>query len=83
MWDDVFENALREHLPFVAPDEELTAGTPLRELGLDSLGVVELLATLESTYEVRFADDALRPESFDTPGVLWSTLSTVRDAQHA
>jgi acyl carrier protein len=83
MWDDDFENSLREHLPFIAPDEALTPGTPLRELGLDSLGVVELLAALESAYDVRFTDDALLPESFDSPGVLWSTLSKVRAAQHA
>jgi acyl carrier protein len=82
MWDDQFETLLRQHLPFIAPDEKLSSGSPLRDFGLDSLGTVELLAILEATYDVRFTDDALTPESFETPEVLWTTLSAVR-TQHA
>jgi acyl carrier protein len=82
MWDDEFEALLRQHLPFIAPDEKLSSGSPLRDFGLDSLGTVELLANLESRYDVRFTDDALAPESFETPKVLWATLSTMR-TQHA
>jgi hypothetical protein len=39
--------------------------------------VVELLATLESGYDVRFRDDALTMETFATPGVLWGVLSSM------
>lgn len=85
MWDDTFEKLLRQHLPFIEPDEKLSSGSPLRDFGLDSLGTVELLAALESTYEVRFTDDALTAESFQTPEVLWTTLTSLSAVrtQHA
>jgi acyl carrier protein len=82
MWDDQFEQLLRQHLPFMEPDEKMPASLPLRDFGLDSLGTVELLAALEATYDVRFTDDALTPAAFETPDVLWSTLAAVR-TQHA
>ncbi|MBP2327109.1 acyl carrier protein [Kibdelosporangium banguiense] len=77
MWDSKFDELLRQYLPYLAADEELTASVPLRELGLDSLAVVELLKALEDTYDVRFEDDALTLETFETPGVLWSALDNV------
>ena len=44
MWDNQFEELLRQYLPFLAADEQLSADTPLREFGLDSLAMVELLS---------------------------------------
>ncbi|KAB2346138.1 phosphopantetheine-binding protein [Actinomadura rudentiformis] len=75
MWDAQFEDILRGFLPFIEPDEELGADASLRDLGLDSLGTVELLALLEGTYGVRFVDDALTMETFATPATLWKTLT--------
>lgn len=75
--DDQFEAILRKFVPFLSADEPLTDDSVLRDLGLDSMGTVELLATLESSYGVRFTDDALSMENFATPGILWRTLSQV------
>ena len=50
MWDQRFEEILRAHLPFIEPDEELTPDAELRDLGLDSLAMVDLLAALEKGY---------------------------------
>ncbi|GAB2824990.1 hypothetical protein GCM10027073_63420 [Streptomyces chlorus] len=75
MWDDRFEELLRAFLPFSAPDDALTEDADLRDLGLDSLGTVELLTALEQAYDVRFVDEALTPETFATPGTLWAALS--------
>jgi nodulation protein F len=75
MWDQRFEEILREHLPFAEPDEELAPDTELRDLGLDSLAMVDLLAALEKGYDVRFRDDALKAETFRTAGALWTVLS--------
>ncbi|CAL9567750.1 hypothetical protein SUDANB58_04773 [Streptomyces sp. enrichment culture] len=83
MWDTKFEDLLRGFLPFLGADEPLTEDTGLRDLGLDSLGIVELLATLENEYGVRFHDDALGKETFETPGVLWKVLSGLRTEQAA
>ncbi|MFF4102634.1 phosphopantetheine-binding protein [Streptomyces sp. NPDC001903] len=73
-WDNNFEELLREYLPFLSADEPLEADTDLRAVGLDSLGVVELLGSLEGTYDVRFVDEALSLETFATPAVLWEQI---------
>jgi acyl carrier protein len=78
MWDEPFEQLLRKHLSLMEAGDVLTADTQLRDFGLDSLGVVELLSSLERAYHVRFVDDALHIDNFATPQVLWSTLSTMR-----
>ncbi|MCX4723206.1 phosphopantetheine-binding protein [Streptomyces sp. NPDC090052] len=75
MWDEQFEELLRKYLPFLGPHETLTADSGLRDLGLDSLGTVEMLASLETMYDVRFVDDMLTTETFATPGVLWAAVS--------
>ncbi|MFE2043049.1 acyl carrier protein [Streptomyces sp. NPDC059477] len=74
MWDAPFEQILRTFLPFLPPHEELDPDTELKDLGLDSLGTVQLLGTLEETYEVRFRDSALTMDTFRTPRVLWDTV---------
>lgn len=68
---------MRQFLPFLTAAENLTADASLRDLGLDSMGTVELLAALESGYRVRFRDEAMTMANFATPGVLWKTLSTM------
>jgi acyl carrier protein len=77
MWDSQFEVLLRRFLPYLSAQEPLEADAPLRDLGLDSLATVELLASLESSYRVRFADEALSLETFATPAILWRTLSAI------
>jgi acyl carrier protein len=74
MYDEQFEELLRRYLPFLPADEKLEKDLSLRDFGLDSLGTVELLSQLEGLYDVRFVDDALSPETFSTPGILWDTL---------
>lgn len=83
MWDQSFEDLLRGFLPFLGTDEPLTEDASLHDLGLDSLGIVELLAGLESGYDVRFQDDALGKETFETPAVLWKVLSGLLTEQAA
>jgi acyl carrier protein len=74
-WDSGFEDRLRQFLPFLGAGDRLAEDASLRELGLDSMGTVELLAVLESGYRVRFRDEALTMANFATPGMLWKTLS--------
>lgn len=75
MWDEQFETLLRSHLPFLEASEELVGDLSLREFGLDSLGVVDLLVSLEEAYDVRLRDDDLRMDTFAAPSVLWAALS--------
>ncbi|MFI6080953.1 acyl carrier protein [Streptomyces sp. NPDC051217] len=78
MWDESFEQLLRKQIPLLEPNEELTAELSLRDFGLDSMGMVSLLSSLEDMYGVRFVDDALNTDNFATPGTLWKTLDAMR-----
>ncbi|MEU7618043.1 phosphopantetheine-binding protein [Micromonospora rifamycinica] len=80
MWDQRFEAILRQHLPFLDAEEPLLGGTSLRDSGLDSLAMVELLATLESEYNVRFVDEAMSMETFATPQTLWGVMNEMLGA---
>jgi acyl carrier protein len=74
MWDERFEKLLRSHLPFLEEGEEVAGDLNLREFGLDSLGVVDLLVSLEETYDVHFLGEDLKMDTFAAPSVLWATL---------
>ncbi|MEU1486927.1 phosphopantetheine-binding protein [Streptomyces sp. NPDC005752] len=77
MWDAQFEEILRTFLPFLPPQEPLTTDEELKDLGLDSLGMVQLLGTLEEAYQVRFRDSALTMGTFRSAGVLWETVESM------
>lgn len=70
-WSQEFESALRAHLPGLEPSECLNGDVKLVRYGLDSMGTVTLLVALESALDVQFPDDALKPETFETAGMLW------------
>ncbi|MEU5629405.1 phosphopantetheine-binding protein [Streptomyces tendae] len=77
MWNEQFEEILRSHLPFLAKEQEIQEDDDLRDLGLDSMGMVGLIADLESGLSIRFADDMMRMENFATPGTLWRGLAAL------
>ena len=72
-----FEGLLRPFLPFLESDDPLNGDADLRDLGLDSLATVELLARLESHFGIRFTDDALRLETFATTRTLWQAVDSL------
>ena len=78
MLDPQFEALLRPSLVFLPAGAPLDAADNLSDYGLDSLGIVDLLASLESSYQVRFTDDALSMRTFATPGTLWEALTRLR-----
>lgn len=69
-----FQEILRAQLPFLG-DGDLDVTAELASLGLDSMGVVQLLASVEGHYDVELPDDILNEETFETVGSLWRTLS--------
>jgi len=77
MWNDKFQALLRRHLPFLSDSDELRADLDLREYGLDSMGVVDLLVSLESEFDIQLADDALSMDTFATPGALWAVVAGI------
>ncbi|MET9448441.1 acyl carrier protein [Streptomyces cinerochromogenes] len=75
MWNEKFEAILRSHLPFLPAGEPLAEDLELRDFGLDSMGMVEVLARLEKEFGTRFVDDAMNMSNFATPRTLWETLT--------
>jgi acyl carrier protein len=81
-WNDTFVQALREQLPELPAEGELTPATDLYDLGLDSLRSVQLLLALEDTWDISIPDDMLTAETFRTPGSLWTLVHTLDEQQH-
>jgi acyl carrier protein len=66
------KDTISEHLDVRIERDEIDTHTPLFEdgLGLDSVVLVELIALVEKTFDIKFSDDELNPESFCTVAVL-------------
>lgn len=81
-----FQDILRPHLPY-ADSADLASTHELASLGLDSMGVVQLLTDLEEGYEVELPDEILNEETFETVGSLWRAVSALappgRDADRS
>ncbi|TCK22295.1 phosphopantetheine-binding protein [Pseudonocardia endophytica] len=71
--DAKFQDILLAHLQH-ADTTELHESDDLSALGLDSMGVVQLMTDLEDTYEFVMPDEALTEETFATVGSLWRTV---------
>lgn len=71
-----FQTILRAHLPF-ADSGELAAEDSLSDLGLDSMGLVALMADLEDRYDVELPDEFLAETTFESVGALWQALLAV------
>lgn len=65
-----FESEIRQYLVdnfLFGDDKRLTDGESLLDAGvIDSTGILELIAHLESHYKIKVADDELIPENLDT-----------------
>lgn len=79
MWDSKFEGILRPHLPLLKADQPIASELGLRDVGVDSLALIELLVTVEDTYEVEFPDELLTADTFRTVGTLWDAVCTLLD----
>ena len=73
-WDERFESVVRANAPILRADQPLRPADSLYDLGLDSMGTIQLLLELEETFGVTFPDDALKPEIFETPSALWQVV---------
>jgi acyl carrier protein len=75
MWDSQFEQIIRTVVPELPPDEPLSADLDLGARGLNSMGIMRLLLSLERTYGVEFPDDNLEFAMFATPAAVWTAVS--------
>jgi acyl carrier protein len=82
-WDPVFETVLRSFLPRLPADLVLDPDLPLPAYGMDSIGMVAVIASLEAEYDVVFPDHALVPDTFGTTGSVWAVVSDLLAARPA
>ncbi|UED82978.1 phosphopantetheine-binding protein [Streptomyces profundus] len=75
-----FRATLVAHLPY-ASGEELAPSDDLAALGLDSMGVVQLLTSLEETFGLDLPDELITEETFETVGSLWEAVGGVIPAE--
>lgn len=68
-----FRKTLLAHLPY-ADNEDFAPEDDLAALGLDSMGVVQLLTDLEETYGLELPDELITEETFSTVGSLWDAV---------
>jgi acyl carrier protein len=78
LWVPEFEAALRGCLPYLEGDQPLPPDASLIELGLDSMQAVTLVINLEAVLGIAFPEEALTPQTFSTPAVLWSAVAALR-----
>lgn len=68
-----FSDVIRPHLPF-ADGGEFGDDDDLSDLGLDSMGLVALMADLEDRYDLVLPDEFVAEATFATVGSLWRAL---------
>lgn len=68
-----FQDILRRHLPFT-DSGELDEADDLSDLGLDSMGLVALMADIEDSYDVELPDEFVAETTFATVGSLWAAV---------
>ncbi|MBF9128546.1 hypothetical protein I0C86_06015 [Plantactinospora sp. S1510] len=81
LWNDTFLETLRQQLPLLPAEGELTPATNLYDLGLDSMRSVQLLIALEETLDISIPDEMLTAEAFRTPGDIWTLVQAVKAEQ--
>jgi len=74
-WPTAFDDVLRQHLRFADRTARIPPDVSLRLLGLDSLGAVELVHSLEDTFAIQLPDEALAAESFRSAATLWEVVA--------
>jgi acyl carrier protein len=75
--DSRFVELLTPFLKFLG-NRPVTADSPLRELGLDSMKSIDLLFAIEDGLGVSLPDEDLNDTTFATAGSLWRAVEAAR-----
>lgn len=79
--DPKFEDVLRPHTMLLDRGDALLPDAELRDLGVDSLALIEVLVAVEQTFQVEFPDELLVADTFRTPRSLWTVITGLRGGQ--
>ena len=78
VWPADFDELLRAHLSGIASADPVPDEVPLVDLGLDSAGLVSLLADLEDRFCIAFPDELIGVETFYSAASLWAVVRRLR-----
>jgi acyl carrier protein len=53
----------------------------LKELGLDSMGSIELLLELEEAFNISFPDELLTEDTFSSASKLWESINELNKGE--
>ncbi len=68
---------LSKHLKFTADPQTIPLDKPLDELGLDSMGAVNLLLDLEDNFAISFPGSLISEDTFRTAANLHKAVSSL------
>ncbi|MCB8978814.1 MAG: acyl carrier protein [Ardenticatenaceae bacterium] len=68
---------LSKHLKFADDPQAIPMDKPLDELGLDSMGAVNLLLDLEDSFEISFPGSLLSEDTFKTAANLHKAVASL------
>lgn len=71
------EKILRAHARFTAADSDINPDMSLASLGVDSLGIIELVVEIEDEFDLEIPPDQITPETFATPTSIWQLLCRI------
>ncbi len=74
-WNEQFEALVRLALPYLEDSDPLLAETELVDFGLNSVGMVGLIADLESEFGLVVPEEHLNRGTFRTAGGLWALVA--------
>lgn len=74
-WNVEFEDVVLAGLPGAPPGLRLEPDLVLAAYGLDSVGTLGLIASLEAAFGLTLPEDELIPSNFKTPSDIWALLS--------
>jgi acyl carrier protein len=79
-WAEEFEQILRSHCRFAAPDAALDPDASFDALGVDSFGLLGLIVESEEALQVEFPEHMLTGEVLATPAALWRAIGQLLPA---
>ena len=73
-WPQEFDQIMRRYCRFADPVLAIAANSSLTSLGIDSMGLINMIIAIEDTFAVTVPDEMLTSESLRTPGSVWAAV---------
>lgn len=71
------EKILQEHARFIAVGANIQSNMTLASLGIDSLGIIELIVKIEDEFDLEIPPEQVTPDTFSTPDSIWQLLCQI------